>query len=228
MHVSVVLPVFNEEGWMQIPLESLKNQTVPFELIVVDSESTDRSAEIAREYTSLVFTSPRGKLNAKNRGVLEATGDVVVMVDGDCYYPPNFLETITKHFDCSDVVMVAGLFYNVDGNVQKRISKIIVALRFFLFKYSPGSATAYRRDAFLQVGGYDIGVNQQDFLSTAFEEQVRFNWRIMHLGKMVYDPSAEALHLRPRELCEMFDGVCPTDYPAVWQYCQEVAEGERF
>lgn len=231
MLVSVILPIFNEEKWMHKCLDSLKNQTIPFELIVVDSESTDRSAEIANEYTPLVFRSPRGKLNAKNVGVSEASGDVVVMVDADCIYPPNFLERITRHFaECPCVVMVAGVFHNVDtaNKTQKEINKIRIGLRFFFFKYSPGSATAYRRDAFLNVGGYDLNVNQQNFLATAFEEQARFNWRIMRLGRVLYDSSAEAWHLRPRELCQISCDQCPTKCALVSRFCQEVAEGERF
>ena len=79
MQVSVVLAVYNEENWMRTCLDSLMNQTIPFELIVVDNGSVDASVQVAQEYTSLVFSSEKGKLNARNLGVQEASGDVVVM-----------------------------------------------------------------------------------------------------------------------------------------------------
>jgi len=234
MRVSVILPVYNEQEWMRIALDSLQDQTIPFELIMVDNGSTDQTPQIAREYTAKalnakVLTTVQGKLTAKNQGVLASTGEIIVMVDGDCYYEPYFLEKITAPFADPAVVMVAGTFANMGHTpVREMVNKVHIGLLFFLFKYSPGSATAYRRDAFLQAGGYDENANQFSFQYIAFEEEVRLHWRIMHLGKVIYVPLAEAYHYRPRELCQLFGGKCPIDYEWICGYCAEISVGERF
>ena len=225
MLVSVVLAAYNEENWIRTALDSLKQQTIPFELIVVDNQSTDETAKIAREYTSLVFSVEKGKLNARNLGVQEASGDVVVMVDADCQYPRTFLEQITKHFRDPSIVMVSGCFYNVDMPYLTRIAmKLRISLlNFFLF-YSPGSATAYKTEAFLMAGGYKP-VRQPTFTSVGWEELFRFSASITRFGWRVWEPKAYCIHYRPRELCV----VCMVNGDsALSVFCKEIETGQRF
>lgn len=225
MLVSVVLAAYNEENWIHIALDSLKQQTIPFELIVIDNESVDDTVGIAREYTSLVFSAEKGKLNARNLGVQEASGDVVVMIDADCMYPPSFLEQITKHFTTPSVVMVSGFFYNYDSSYLSRIAfKLRTSLlNFFLF-YSPGSATAYRTQTFLEAGGYKP-VKQPTFTSVAWEELFRFSASITRFGWRVWEPNACCIHYRPRELCV----VCMVNGDsALSVFCKEIETGQRF
>jgi len=225
MQVSVVLAVYNEENWMRTCLDSLMNQTIPFELIVVDNGSVDASVQVAQEYTSLVFSSEKGKLNARNLGVQEASGDVVVMVDADCQYPRTFLEQITKHFRDPSVVMVSGCFYNVD---MPRLTRVAMKLRisllnFFLF-YSPGSATAYKTEAFLMAGGYKP-VRQPTFTSVGWEELFRFSASITRFGWRVWEPKAYCIHHRPRELCV----ACTLNSDStLCVFCKEIETGQRF
>ena len=225
MHVSVVLAAYNEENWIHTALDSLKQQTIPFELIIIDNESTDRTVEIAREYTSLVFSAEKGKLNARNLGVQEASGDVVVMVDADCHYPPTFLEQITKHFVDPSIVMVSGCFYNVDMPYLTRVTmKLRISLlNFFLF-YSPGSATAYRTQVFLEAGGYKP-VRQPTFTSVGWEELFRFSASITRFGRRAWEPKAYCIHHRPRELCV----ACTLNGDSALSiFCKEIETGQRF
>lgn len=217
MRVSVILSAFNEEHWIRMALDSLRQQTIPFELIVIDNGSTDCTAEIAREYTSLVFSAPRGIINAKNLGVEKANGDIIFMVDADCYYPQNYLELMLKHFENPDVVMVAGTYRNYDADPT--IHKIKQAILFYLFKYAPGCATAYRRDAILSVGGYNSYIDQKSFYTVSLEQLFRFNWKIKNFGKCIFDPSVTVIHHRPRELCYAYriDGS-----EELCRFCEEI------
>lgn len=209
---------------MRICLDSLMEQTIPFELIVVDNGSTDASVQVAQEYTRLVFLAEKSKLNAINMGVQKTSGDVVVTVDADCYYPPTFLERLTKHFLDPSIVMVSGSFHNVN---MPYITQIIFRIRisflhFFLF-YSPGSATAYRTETFLMVGGYKPV--KRPFLRVAWEEQFRFNASITRFGRRVWEPKAHCIHYRPRELCV----VCKRDPDSViCVFCKEIETEQRF
>jgi len=226
--VSIILPVFNESAFMRVALDSLNDQTIPFELIVVDNGSTDDSAQVARQYTPLVFSVPRGKLYAKQLGVIEASGDVVVFADADVWYPPAFLETLTGHFNDPNVIMAVGVVHYADAEpLQRLANKVRLWFLNFFFKYGGGPVTAYRRSAFLQAGGYNLAVDQFTISQMALEEEVGFHLRMTQLGgRVVYDPRAEAYHVRPREfLCAQ----CPyAGEDAVCQYCREIAARQRF
>ena len=85
MKLSVVVPAFNEERLLAATLANLK-QVVPrpFELIVCDNNSTDRTAEIARAAGATVVFEPVNQISrARNRGAAAATGEWLLFVDAD-------------------------------------------------------------------------------------------------------------------------------------------------
>lgn len=86
--VSVIIPTLNEAGNIREALETIDRELVyPKEIIVVDGNSTDGTLDIVREANCKVIIEPRrGYGLALRRGMKEAKGDVVVMVDGDGTY----------------------------------------------------------------------------------------------------------------------------------------------
>lgn len=227
MYVSVILPVFNEEAWLHIALDSLNDQTLPHELIVVDGGSSDRTVEIARLYTPLVFTVPPGKLTAKQFGVYEASVDIIVTVDADCYYPPDYLELMTRHFEDPNVVLVAATHYSTSNQTPfgKWWRNFTTRLGTAVFKYAAGCAQAFRRDAFFAVGGYDLSINQFDWRIMVSEEEFKFPQRLVQIGKIIYEPETFALMFDRRGACAQ----CPNiGNEPICQYCREIAQKQRF
>ena len=98
--VSAVVPAFNEEASIGTCVERLLNQTVvPDEVIVVDNNSRDRTAEIARGRGARVVAEPtQGMIPARNRGFNEARCDVIARCDADTRVPPDWIERIRDHF----------------------------------------------------------------------------------------------------------------------------------
>jgi len=98
--VSIVIPAFNEEDYIEATLRSILSQNILFkykdyfECIVVDNESTDRTPQIAKQY-SQVISAPRGKLNARHAGIKFASGDIIVSCDADCL--TEGAEILTEH-----------------------------------------------------------------------------------------------------------------------------------
>ncbi len=70
--ISVVIPAYNEENYIEACLKSLRNQktNVPYEIVVCDNNSTDRTVEIAKKYADkVVYERRQGIGYARNKGV---------------------------------------------------------------------------------------------------------------------------------------------------------------
>src|SRR4051794_20549811 len=96
--ISVVIPAYNGEAFLEQAIESAVAQTWPrTEVVVVDDGSTDRSAEIAGSYpVKLVRQENHGVAAARNRGVDEADGDLLSFLDQDDMLRPGKLRRPTQ------------------------------------------------------------------------------------------------------------------------------------
>lgn len=83
--VSVVIPAYNEEASIGSTLRAIRERILCQELIVVDDGSEDDTAQLARQWADLVISTPqnRGKGAALQQGWQHASGDVVMLLDGD-------------------------------------------------------------------------------------------------------------------------------------------------
>jgi rSAM/selenodomain-associated transferase 2 len=84
MRWSVIIPTWNEELVLAETLRRLRDED-PFEVLVVDGGSRDRTVAIAREATDRVLTAPRGRAAQMNRGAVEARGDALLFLHADCW-----------------------------------------------------------------------------------------------------------------------------------------------
>src|SRR5438309_187770 len=91
--VSVVLPAYNEADTIAREIETIReamNQTsYAYEILIIDDGSTDRTAEIVRSTGARLVEhgQNRGGGVARNTGILEARGDLIVASDADGTYP---------------------------------------------------------------------------------------------------------------------------------------------
>ena len=101
--ISVVLPSYNHQQYVEIALDSLKNQTMrDLEIIVVDDGSTDATPEVVQTFIErnqnldvrLLKQSNRGAHAAINRGVAEAAGDYIAILNSDDFYHHERLEVL--------------------------------------------------------------------------------------------------------------------------------------
>lgn len=104
--VSVVVPVYNVEAYLDECLRSILSQTVDdFEVVVVDDGSTDDSMEIAERHADQdrrikLVRQPNGGLGqARNTGVEAAEGEFLSFVDSDDRLPPEALELLLSALD---------------------------------------------------------------------------------------------------------------------------------
>ena len=111
--VSVVLPVLNAEKTIGQVLQILAEQTYPaenYEIIVVDNGSSDRSLQIITKFPVKLLHETRfpNSYCARNQGVLQARGDIIVFVDADCIPEKDWLEILVRPFHDDSIGIVAG------------------------------------------------------------------------------------------------------------------------
>lgn len=105
VRLSVVIPVYNEEDTIGTCLTLLLEQADHIaEIVVVDNNSTDRSAEVIQEFIDqwrivrVINESNQGLVFARNAGMDSATGDVIARIDADTRVPPTWAATIVEFF----------------------------------------------------------------------------------------------------------------------------------
>ncbi|MGI6189141.1 MAG: glycosyltransferase family 2 protein [Clostridiales bacterium] len=137
--VSVIIPARNEERNLPFLLDSLKKQTLsPYEIIVVDDFSSDKTAEIARQYGVKLVQNTElpdgwtGKNWAVWNGFKKSTGDVIVFLDADVRLAPCGLESLLKsREECGGVISVVP--YHYTEKLYERLSLIPYIMGVFAF-----------------------------------------------------------------------------------------------
>ena len=101
MNISVVIPAYNEEKRIGACLKSVFDQSQkPFEVLVVDNNSTDLTAKIARDMGAKVISQTlQGVTFARNLGFDKASGEVIARTDADTIVPDNWIEKYNDHFE---------------------------------------------------------------------------------------------------------------------------------
>ena len=89
--VSIIIPTFNEESCLGHTLEHIQ-QLSPYEVIVSDGGSNDKTFEIAKNFTGKLVTGPTGRAVQMNAGARMATGDIFLFLHADSRIDPNSYE----------------------------------------------------------------------------------------------------------------------------------------
>lgn len=113
MRISVIVPFRNAEVYLQQCITSLLDQSYPsdqYEIIMVNNNSTDRSAEIAASYSRvrLLSESRLGAYAARNLAVGTATGEVIAFTDANCLAASDWLERIAARMQSPSQTVIQG------------------------------------------------------------------------------------------------------------------------
>lgn len=137
LRVSLVIPAFNEEEHLPACLEAISRQTVkPYEVIVVDNNSTDNTVAIARNFPFVkVISEPRqGVMFARDAGFNAARGEIIGRIDVDTILSPGWISTVQQIFADKSVDAISGSLNLHDVPFKKFFSAVDLFLRRFLAK----------------------------------------------------------------------------------------------
>lgn len=200
--LSVIVPAYNESGYIGPCIDSLVDADYPgpMEIVVVDDGSTDSTYEEARahatEEVTVLQQSNTGKHAALNTGLDYATGDAVMTVDADSLIAEDAPARIVADLESDpDVGAVAGtvklvrtetlveklqaLEYAVGINTFRRA---FAALEFV--NIVPGCLGCFRRDALEAVGRFSNDTLTEDFDVTL--EILKAGWKVRASEALVY------------------------------------------
>jgi glycosyltransferase involved in cell wall biosynthesis len=162
MHLSIVIPAFNEERLIERCLQSISvslaaNIAPGFtsEIIVVDNNSIDNTADLARQAGAQVLFEPINQIGrARNVGAAQAAGDWLLFLDADSLLNPGLLADILKvirdgkSVGCGCSLHMPGLPWWGNWTLQLWMAASI------LFHWASGALLVCRSDAFRDVGGF--------------------------------------------------------------------------
>ncbi len=125
--ISVIVPVYNVERYIDKCLDTLVNQTLKdIEIIVVDDGSPDKSSDIYNKYAGrdervkIIKKMNAGVSEARNTGMEAATGELFMFVDSDDWLPLDGCEILYDQYEKTQADMILADAYIVtDGRVKK-------------------------------------------------------------------------------------------------------------
>lgn len=148
VRVSIVIPAYNEEHHLRSCLQAIADQASPaYEVIVVDNNSTDRTAEVAASYpfVRVICEARQGRVFARDAGFNAANGDVIGRIDADILLPVDWVAHVQAFYrdegNQSKAWSGAGYFYNV--RLPRLVSFTYAVLAFRLNKLLLGHYTLW-------------------------------------------------------------------------------------
>jgi rhamnosyltransferase len=242
--VSVIIPTLNGEIYIDDLLSSLKGQSVKCEIIIVDSSSLDKTASIAASGNAKIVTVRKEDFNhgkARNIGVQEATGDIVVFLTQDALpFDKHCLENLLQPLESSEIVASYGcqmprpdaspaerftrLFNYPDTPIVKGIDDLLrLGIKTFFFS---NVCSAIKTKEFKELGGFPENI-------IMFEDLLFAAKAILKGYKIAYVPEAKVWHSHNFSLIQQFRryqdaGISLRNNAWIFEHAKANREGAEF
>jgi len=212
VHVSLIVPTHNKVHLLRRTLASLEQQTYPkdrFEIRVIDDGSTDGTADFLAGYAGPLAVVPvrhpanRGRAAARNAGLREARGELVVFLDDDMEVVPEFLEShVSMHAAAPDSVGVGNVVNAPEVSdspivryMSTRGAQKIQGRGDLPWKYFSTNNSSVRMVHLREAGFFD-----EDFVTYGFED-LELGYRLHRLGLVFrFVGTARTFHIHYHDL----------------------------
>jgi len=197
--ISIIIPARNAGGSIEACLRGAlaqKDFGYDVEVILVDDGSTDNTAGLAESLGVRVIRQVNaGPAAARNAGARLARGEIVAFTDADCIPTADWLSHLVRPFSTPDIVGAKGTYRTKQRALVARFvqqeyeSKYARLAKQRYIDFVDTYSAAYRRDVFLENGGFDAS-----FPAPSVEDQ-EFSFRLARKGyHMVFAPQAAVFH----------------------------------
>lgn len=222
--LSVIICTYNRDKYIYNVLKSLAENTLPhdrYEIVLVDNNCTDNTRSecdrFEKDFPDVVFhyfiETNQGLSHARNRGIKESAGDILVYVDDDALVNKEYLETYANFFDKMPEIEAAGgpIIPKYETNEPDWMSHFTRALitgykylgnkekEFPKNDYPGGGNAAYRAYVFEKIGLFNVELGRKGDSLVGAEEKDIFD-KMTTLGmRFYYLPDAILYHLIPEK-----------------------------
>lgn len=210
MRISAIVCTYNRELFICGTIDSLLislTRVKDFEIIIIDNNSSDLTPELLLKYKNhsrikCIKEEIQGLSHARNRGITEATGDILVFLDDDIEIKPDYFLTLEKTFSDPGISIAGGkvLPFNVDiphwlpERYYYLVSIFDMGDRIKTTRYIMGGNCAIRKELVDKVGFYNVELGRKGNNLMAGEENEYMD-RIISLGyKIYYVPDLTIYH----------------------------------
>ncbi len=139
--ISVVVPAYNEEKLLPKCLDALKKQSFdrPYEIIVVDNNSTDKTAKIAKKAgVKVVSEKKKGISSARQKGIDVSQAEIIAQTDADSIPDKNWLKEIFSVLDSnSSIIGVSGPSYHNSNKPMFKYKLVNLIFNLLTFRIIP-------------------------------------------------------------------------------------------
>lgn len=207
---SIIICSYNRFELLISTVESILSvlkERLDLEILIIDNNSTDQTPCLEKKYRSNKLIkyfreNEQGLSNARNRGLKEATGEILIYLDDDIELVDNYFEICDQAFSNPLISISGGKVLPYKINIPKWLPlKYYYLVSVFdlgdspkTVKYLMGGNFSIRRIAALQIGLYNINLGRYA-KSLSGGEEIEFQNRATELGyKIYYNPNQNILH----------------------------------
>ena len=222
--LSVILCTYNRDKYIYNVLKSLAENTLPpdrYEIVLVDNNCTDNTRgecdRFVKDFPDVTFRyfveTNQGLSHARNRGIRESKGDILVYVDDDALVNKEYLQTYADFFAQQPEIEAAGgpiipQYETEEPDWMSHFTKALItgykylgdkAKEFPKNDYPGGGNAAYRASVFEKVGLFNVELGRKGDSLVGAEEKDIFD-KMTTLGmRFYYLPTAILYHLIPEK-----------------------------
>jgi len=191
MKISLIIPAYNEEKYLgDCLLHAIRNSRGAFsEIIVIDNASTDNTRGVAESFPGVrvVREEKKGLTQARQRGFLEAQGDILAYIDADTRMQDGWTETLVREFKNKKISTLSGryIYYDIP-----KFNQFLVWIYWYLLGMptywivgymTVGGNFAIRRSVVEKMGGFDTSI-------AFYGEDTDIARRASKFGKVKFKP----------------------------------------
>lgn len=208
--VSVIICTYNREKYLPLALNSLINQTVDrsvYEIVIVNNNSTDNTEKVAQKFihenpelnVKYIVEKQKGLSAARNRGIKESSGEIVIFIDDDAEVTKNYIEEAIKFFEIYPEIDAMGgkIIPKYENDEEPKWMSIFLwglvtkcdwgnKIRKYPYsKYPPGCSMSFRKKIFDEIGLFNTDLTLRCDDKYIFKQMDKFKKKYLYNPKFL-------------------------------------------